>query len=79
MSETLQYSAEVDIYLDLGTEKLIIDSFLDNKILLRTPRELPPFSADLVIVVDGKEWRRKVSFPFGLRAVEGFTEYDIAA
>jgi len=66
MTQSLQYSAELDIYLLVGCRRIEVESCFGNKCTLRTPFDIPPSYAELVIVIDGEERRRPVFLKKGI-------------
>jgi hypothetical protein len=76
MTQNIHHSAEVDMYLLIGTERLEVDSCLENQLLLRSPRNLSACDAEFIIVVDNREYRKKVRFPFGLSKDKEMVEFE---
>lgn len=60
MTQSLQYSANLDIYLLIGQTRVEVESCFGNKCTLRSNISAPPSPAELVIVIDGEERRRPV-------------------
>lgn len=58
----VNYSAKVDMYLenDNRSIRLEVAGCLENTITLREPATIAPCEADFVIVIDGKETRKRV-------------------
>jgi hypothetical protein len=77
MAQTIHHSAEVDMYLLIGTQRLEVDSCLENQVLLRQPQDLLACEAEFIIVVDRKEFRQKVRFPFGLSKEREMAEFEV--
>ncbi len=79
MNESLQYSAEVDIYLECNGERLSVASCLGDKITLKYPIEIAPCSGVLVITVDDVEKRKNVYLPYGAKKDRRQVELEILA
>lgn len=77
MDPNLQHSAEIDMYLEIDGERLEVGQCLGNRCILQQPIDLPPCSAALVIVVDGKVHRREIYLRNGLSADVSEVEFDI--
>jgi hypothetical protein len=65
------YSADVEIYLRIAGERVDVAQIGRGRLILRTPRELPPGTrATLVFRIDGHEEREEVVLCEGAAAVE---------
>ena len=74
MTET-QYSADIDIYLEVDGMRIDVAGCQDNICILRNAAELPPTQAVLVIIVDGKERRKPVFLELGMSLDSTTVEY----
>jgi hypothetical protein len=63
-----QYSSDVSIYSEVEDRRIELAGVLGNRCTLRHVTQLRPCDADLVIVIDGDEYRSRVSFPNGISA-----------
>jgi hypothetical protein len=72
-----RYSADVDMYLQAGTDRIDVVSCFDNTCVLAHPLELSPMEAELVIVVDGTEWRKLVLLHAGATAASPEVQYSV--
>jgi hypothetical protein len=63
MAEVLHsHSAEVEAWLDCGEHgRIALSRITPKSIVAKTPCDVPPCLADLVVVVDGEVLRRRVS------------------
>ena len=77
MSETIQHSAEVDIYLLVDGQRFEVASCLGSRCSVRAPQELAPCHALLVISVDGKIRQKSVYLRFGMSRDRRDVEMDI--
>lgn len=66
METSLAYSSDVDIYLIVDGKRIEVAGCLGQKCTLREVREVPPCHADLVIIIDGQERRKRVYLPNGI-------------
>jgi hypothetical protein len=55
-----RYSAEVNIYLQVNGERLPASHVGPDSITLRAAQELPPTTAQVVLIIDGHERVRDV-------------------
>ena len=61
-----RYSANVSIYVDAPGQRIELAGVSGNQCTLRHATQIPPCSADLVIVIDGNVKRSRVLFPEGI-------------
>ena len=71
------YSADVSIYLQADSRRIEVAGVLDNRCTLRQPTRLEPCEADLVIAIDGHEYRKRVSFYDGISDQSLEVEYGL--
>lgn len=64
------HSAVVRLHLSIGGETLPLSHVEPNRVILRTHASLPPQQAEVVVSVDGREHRRSVFLPDGIRSSE---------
>jgi hypothetical protein len=74
-SSQSHYSSEVSMYLQLEDRCIDLAGCLENRCTLREPTSLNPCEADLVIVVDGQEYRQRVAFPSGVNCSSPFADF----
>lgn len=54
------YSADVRLYLAIGTRQLGLSHIGPDHVLLREPVNLEPCEADVISIIDGTEYRWRV-------------------
>jgi hypothetical protein len=59
------YSADVKLHLVVGDRTLELAQIGPNDVVLRTPTDLPPSDAEVVMKIDGQERRWSVRLPEG--------------
>jgi hypothetical protein len=66
------HSADVKLRLDCGEYGMLALSRVSPKsIVARTPRDIPPCDAVLIVSVDGDDLRRAVHLPLGFSKARG--------
>jgi len=76
MSQILHHSAEIDIYLLIAGERFEVASCLGTCCSVRTPRNIAPCYAELVISIDGQEQRKLVHLRYGISQDRRDVEFD---
>jgi len=74
---SLPHSADLDIYLMVDCQRMEVESCFGNKCRLRSPVNIPPSHAELVIVIDGEERRRQVFLKDGIS--KNFPEVELSS
>ena len=60
------YSAAIRIWLEAGDRVIQLAQLDADWVIPQAPTELPPCEADIVLEVDGRAVRRRVSLPDGI-------------
>lgn len=66
MEQPIPHSADVTMYLEVGGTRLSVAGCLGNSCTLRTSSSRQPCYAELVIIIDGQERRKRVYLPKGI-------------
>lgn len=64
------------MYLVANGSRIEVAGCLDNTCTLRQPQALPPCEAELVVVIDGVERRRRVSLPEGITGASSTVQFS---
>jgi hypothetical protein len=64
------YSPPIAISLEIGGQALAVAQVGPDFLVLRTPAELPPTRAWLIVNVDGDPIRQEITLPQGIRIGE---------
>ena len=62
------YSPPIRITLEAGGSQFDVAAMGPDHVVLRSPRQLPPMTATLIVNVDGQETIRRVKLPEGINA-----------
>ena len=71
------YSADVLMYIQCHDRRIELAGCLGNQCTLRSAVQLPPCAAELVIVIDGEEFRKQIRLPKGISIVSLIAEFEV--
>lgn len=71
------YSADVLMYIQYQNRRIELAGCLGNQCTLRSSVQIPPCVAELVILIDGEEFRKRIRLPKGISIVSLIAEFEI--
>jgi hypothetical protein len=70
------HSADVRMYLVANGSRIEVAGCLDNTCTLRQPQAIPPCGAELVVIIDGVERRRRILLPEGITSKSSTVQFS---
>lgn len=71
------YSADVIMYIQYQNHRIELAGCLGNQCTLRSSVQIPPCVAELVILIDGEEFSKRIRLPKGVSIVSLIAEFEI--